>query len=182
MKKIVLTYGLISGAILAALVFATLPFHDRIGFDYGTYVGYSQMLVAFLIVFFGVRAYRDNVSDGHITFWRALVVGLLITFVSIICYVVAWEIAFYNFLPDFADKYSAYMIEKQRNSGASAEQIAATLEEMKSMKTILDNPIWFAIIGFLAPIPVGLPVSIISAIILRRKPTVQTAEQQPAAI
>ena len=182
MKKIVLTYGLISGAVIAALMFATLPFHDSIGFDYGHYVGYSEMLVAFLLVFFGVRAYRDNVSDGHISFLRALAVGLLITLVSIICYVVAWEIAFYNFLPDFADKYTAYLIEKERNSGASAEKLAATLEQMKYMKTILENPFWFALIAFIEPLPVGLPISLISAIILRRKPRSQTTEQQPAVV
>ncbi len=182
MKKIVLTYGLISGAIVAALLFATLPFHDSIGFDYGHWVGYSEMLVAFLLVFFGVRAYRDNVSDGHISFWRALGVGLLVTLVSIICYVIAWEIAFYNFLPDFADKYTAYLVEKQRNSGASTEQVAATLEQMKYMKTILDNPIWFAIVGFIEPLPVGLPVSLISALILRRKPSTQIGEQQPTVL
>jgi hypothetical protein len=182
MKKIVLKFGLISGVIIAALTFATVPFHDSIGFDYGHYVGYSKMLVAFLLVFFGVRAYRENVSDGHITFWRGLGVGLLITLVSIICYVIAWEIVFYNFFPDFADKYSAYLVEKQRNSGASAEQIASTLEQMKTMKAILDNPFWFAIIGFIEPLPVALPVSFISAIVLRKKPRAQIVEQQPAIV
>jgi hypothetical protein len=182
MKKIVLKFGLISGVIVAGLMFATVPFIYRIGFDYGHYIGYSEMLVAFLLVFFGVRAYRENVSDGHISFWRALGVGLLISVVSIICYVVAWEIVYYNFLPDFADKYTAYLVEKERNSGASAEQVAATLDQMKSMKAILDNPFWLAIIAFTEPLPVALPVSFISAIVLRRKPRAQNVEQQPVVV
>ena len=35
MKKTVLTFGLISGAILSAMMLITLPFHDAIGFDRG---------------------------------------------------------------------------------------------------------------------------------------------------
>ena len=182
MKKIVLTYGLISGVISAALMSATVPFVYSIGFEYGMYIGYSAMLVAFLLVFFGVRAYRENVLDGYIGFWRALGVGLLISMISIVCYVVAWEIVYYNFLPDFADKYSAYIMEKERNSGASAEQLAAKLEEVAFMKRVLANPIWNALVTFTEPLPVALPVSIISALILRRKPRAQTAGQQPAVV
>jgi len=182
MKKIVLTFGLISGAISAALMTATVPFADRIGFEYGMYIGYSTMLVSFLLVFFGVRTYRENVLDGYITFWRALGVGLLISLISIICYVVAWEIVYYNFLPDFADKYSAYLVEKEKNSGASPEKLAATLEQVKFMKKILANPIWNALVTFTEPLPVALPVSIISALILRRKPRAKTVEQQPAVV
>ena len=35
MKKTVLTFGLISGAILSAMMLATMPFQDVIGFDRG---------------------------------------------------------------------------------------------------------------------------------------------------
>ena len=64
MKKTVLTFGLISGAILSAMMLATLPFLDRIGFDRGEIIGYTSMVVAFLLIFFGVRSYRDNVAGG----------------------------------------------------------------------------------------------------------------------
>src|SRR3982750_3598718 len=103
MKKVVIKFGLISGAISAALMLATVPFIYRIGFDKGVYVGYSGMLLSFLLVFFGVRSYRDNVLDGRISFFRALLVGLLITFISTACYVITWEFVYFNILPDFAD-------------------------------------------------------------------------------
>jgi len=35
------------------------------------------------------------------------------------CYVASWEIAYFKFMPDFADKYAAYSIEKAKASGAS---------------------------------------------------------------
>ena len=62
MRRIVLTFGLIAGAVLSAVMFATMPFHDRIGFDRGAMIGYAAMVLAFLMIFFGVRAYRDSVG------------------------------------------------------------------------------------------------------------------------
>ena len=78
MKKIVLTFGLIAGAILSAMMLAiTIPFQDAIGFDHGEIIGYTSMVVAFLLIFFGVRSYRDNVAGGTVAFGRAFAVGAL---------------------------------------------------------------------------------------------------------
>jgi hypothetical protein len=169
MKKTVLTFGVISGAVSSLLMLAMVPFIYRIGFDKGMIVGYTSIVVSLLLVPFGIRSYRENVGGGSITFGRAFAVGILITLISCICYVVAWEIVYFNFLPDFADKYTAYMIEKDRTSGASQQMIEATLQKMKSMKAMLDNPLIFAAIGFTEPFPVGLLITLISAAILRRK-------------
>src|SRR5262245_41570038 len=109
MKKTVLKYGLISGAIMGVLMFATVPFVYKIGFDYGTLLGYTSMLLAFILIFVGIRSYRDTVLNGHISFKRGLAVGLLITLISTLCYVITWEIVYYNFLPDFCDKYTSYV-------------------------------------------------------------------------
>jgi uncharacterized protein DUF4199 len=169
MKKTVLTFGLISGAVAAVLMFSTVPFIYRIGFDKGVIVGYTAIVVSLLLVPFGIRSYRENVGGGSITFGRAFAVGILITLISCICYVIAWEIVYFNFLPDFVEKYTAYMVEKARASGASQQVIDATLQEMKSMKAMFDNPLINAAITFTEPFPVGLIITVISAAILRKK-------------
>jgi hypothetical protein len=169
MKKTVLTFGLISGAVAALLTFSTMPFVYRFGFDKGLIVGYTNIVVSLLLVPFGIRSYRENIGGGNITFGRAFAVGILITLISCICYVLAWEIVYYNFLPDFAEKYTAYMVEKAKASGATQQVIDATLQEMKGMKAILDNPLSFAAVGFTEPFPVGLIITTISAAILRKK-------------
>src|SRR5215213_5538960 len=130
MKKTVLTFGLISGAIVSVLMTLTVSFADQIGFDRGVIVGYTVIVLSFLLVFFGIRSYRENVGDGYISFGRALGVGLLIMLVSCVCYVVSWEIVSYKFFPDFGEKYANYMIESARASGASPEQISRQVEEM----------------------------------------------------
>ncbi|MEO7970766.1 MAG: DUF4199 domain-containing protein [bacterium] len=169
MKKTVLTFGLIAGAILSLMMLGTLPFIDKIGFDKGEIIGYTGMVLAFLLVFFGIRSYRENIGGGAISFGRAFSVGILITLVGCLCYVVTWEIIYFKLAPGFLDKYSAYMIEKLKASGASQAVIEAKLEEMKNFKLLYANPLINAAISSIEPLPVGLIVTLISAAVLRRK-------------
>ena len=104
MKRIVLIFGLISGALMTIFMFATMPFIDKIGFDKGLFVGYANIVLAFTLVFFGIRSYRENVGGGTISFGRAFAVGILITIISSICYVIAWQILYHTFMPDFFEK------------------------------------------------------------------------------
>jgi amino acid transporter len=170
LKKTVLTFGIISGVIVAILMSINTAFADRIGFDRAVIVGYTTMLVAFLLVFFGIKSYRDNVGDGQISFGRAFTVGILITLITCFLYVVSWEILYYTFLHDFPEKYGNYLMEKARASGATPEQLAQQLEEVKQMKALLDNPILAPLIIFISePLPVGLVMTLISAAILRKR-------------
>jgi len=151
------------------MMLATLPFVDRIGFDKGEIIGYTTIVLSFLFVFFGVRSYRENVGGGRITFPRALSVGLLITLVSCICYVVTWEIIYFKLMPDFADKFTAYMVEQVRASGASQQVVEAKLREVKEFRAMYDKPLLNAAITFLEPLPIGLIITVISAGILRKR-------------
>ena len=171
MKKIVLTFGLISGAIFVAMMVTTMPFVDQIGFDNGEIIGYTTLVVAFLFVFFGIRSYRENVGNGYITFGRAFKVGILITLISCLCYVISWQIIYYGFVPDFGEKYSQYLIEKSRAEGASPEQIAKEVADMERFWAIYKNPVYnFLITFFVEPFPTGLIITLISAAILRKPP------------
>lgn len=169
MKKIVLTFGLIAGAILSVLMVATLPFAERIGFDNSLFVGYTIMVLAFLLVFFGIRSYRENVGGGQISFGRAFGVGMLIVLIASVMYVITWEILYFNFMPDFADKYAAHLLAKSRAAGASPEQLAAEAQKMDTMKWALNNPFINAAAAFIEPLPVGLIFTLVSAGILRRR-------------
>ena len=173
MKKTILVFGLISGAISALMLSATVPFADRIGFDKGEYLGYTVIVLSLLLVFFGIRSYRDNVGNGQVTFTKAFTVGISITLISCICYVVTWEILYFHFLPGFMDKYSAYMVQKLSASGASAAVIQAQVQQLKKYKEMYDNPLLNAALTFIEPFPIGFVVTLISAAILRKKPQSQ---------
>lgn len=169
MKKIVLTFGLIAGAILSAMMLLTLPFLDRIGFDQGEVIGYSTMVAAFLLIFFGVRSYRDNVAGGTVGFGRALAVGALISVVASVCYVLTWEVIYFKVAPDFGAKYQAHMLEQARKDGLSADEIAAKKAQMDQFIEWYRNPAINVAITFLEPLPVALVVSLVSAGVLSRK-------------
>ena len=170
MKKTVLTFGIISGVVIAVLMGVNTFFAEQIGFDRAIFAGYAAMLVAFLLVFFGIKSYRDNIGGGEISFGRAFTVGILIALITCVFYVGIWEILYYTILNDFPEKYGNYVIEKARAGGATPEQMAQQLEEVKQMKALLDNPLLGPAVIFIAePLPVGVVMTLISAAILRKR-------------
>src|SRR5213083_1687199 len=130
MKRTVLIFGLISGAISAAMMFATLPFADRMGFDRGLIVGYTTIILSFLLVFFGIRSYRENIGGGAITFGRAFAVGILITLISSVLYVITWEIMYFG-IPSFGERFMTMCVAHIKSSGASPEAIQTERNQLK---------------------------------------------------
>ena len=170
MKRVVLTFGLISGGVLAAMMLATMPFMDTIGFEHGMVVGYTTMVLAFLLVFFGIRSYRETIGNGQISFWRATGVGLLIMIIATSCYVFTWEIMYHTFMPDFAEKCVAYETQKIRASGKSPQEIDTEIASMKNMMALYTSNIFFNIaFTYLEPLPIGVPMTLLSALILRKR-------------
>src|SRR5271168_4804548 len=179
MKKTVLTFGLISGAISSLMMVAIHPVTRRIGFDKSVVIGYTSIVLSFLLVFFGIRAYRDNAGNGQITFLKAFAVGISITLISCLCYVATWEVLYYNVFPDFWDRYGAHLVEKLQASGASSAAVQAKLEQITKYKELYKNPFLNAALTFIDPFTIGLVITLISAAVLRRKPLVQP-EQSPS--
>lgn len=175
MRTIVLKFGLIAAAICSALMAITLPLQDRYGFEYGEVIGYAGMVVAFLMVFVGVKSYRDTVAGGTISFGQAFTVGGLIALIGIGGYVLTWEIIYFGFTPDFADKYAAGVIERVRQAGATEAQLAATTREMTEFARNYRNPLINAAYTFLEPLPVALLYTLVSAAVLRRRAATPTA-------
>jgi hypothetical protein len=169
MKKTVLTFGVISGLILSVMMIATIPFMHKIGSDKGYIIGYTTMVLAGLLVFFGIRSYRENVSGGRITFARAFAVGILISAIACLFYVGTWEVMFYNFMPDFAEKYAAQMVQHAKASGASQQKIDETTRATEQFVRNYHNPAYNIAMTFLEVFPPFLLITLLSAAILRRK-------------
>ena len=182
MKKTVLTFGLISGAIAALMMFVTIPLIGRVPFEYLTLLGYTTFVASFLMVFFGIRSYRDNVAGGTITFGRAFKVGILITLVSCGIYIITWEFIYHRFLPNFLDQYSNYMVEKMRAQGATQEALNQKIQEYEQFKEWYKNPFLRFATSMMEAFPVGLLITVISALILRRKQPKRDGESGNAEI
>jgi hypothetical protein len=175
MKRTILKYGLISGALSAAMMASALPFENQIGIEHSYFVGYAVIVLSFLLVYFGIRSYRDGEGQGQISFAKAFGVGISITLITCIFYVGAWEVIYFNFMPDYMDKYAAHVVAKAQASGASAAVIQAKIAEMNQAKAMYANPLYNVALTFLEPFPVGLLITLLSAAVLRKKQPVRTA-------
>ena len=177
MKKTVWTFGLISGAIVSAMMAITIPFQHSIGYDRALIVGYTTMVLAFLLIFFGIKSYRDNVAGGRVNgetrngridyiFYSS---AALIAFVSSLCYVATWEVIFFKFQPDFLEKYQARAIEQKKASGAPQAEIDKQMADDKVMAERYKNPLFNAALTLVEPLPVGLIIALVSAAVLSRR-------------
>ena len=173
MKKNIIVYGLIAGVVVSTLMlFSVNSMSHREGnFDYdkGLLIGYASMLIAFSLVFVGIRNYRDKYNGGVISFGKAFKIGIMIVLIASTIYVVAWLIDYFFFMPDFMEKYSANMIDKLKASGASQVEIDKQTKEMASFARMYKNPFFNAMMTYVEILPVGLIVALISSLILKRK-------------
>lgn len=168
MKKTVLTYGLISGVTAAVLLLAHVPFMHALEGSKGMIVGYTGIVLASLLIFFGVRSYRENVGNGKISFGRGVAVGILIAVISAAGYVAAWEVVYYS-TPGFTDKIFDKQVEDLKAKGAPEAEIAAATAQVESFKKLYSKPLVNVAFTFIEPFPVGVLMTLISALILRRK-------------
>jgi hypothetical protein len=72
-------------------------------------------------------------------------------------------------MQEWVEKYQAHEVEKVRNSGAGEAAVQAKLQEMKRLMTLYENPIFNSMITFLEPLPPGLIIVLISALVLRKR-------------
>jgi Protein of unknown function (DUF4199) len=166
-----LNYGLIAGAIIAvAMTVSIWIYYKNPDLEPTTVWGYASMILAFTMMFVGVKNYRDKVNGGTITFGGAFKIGLVIALVGSTIYVVTWLILYYGFMPDYIDKYIEAMLKQAAESGASAAELAAQTQEMAAMSELLKNPLFMVLMTYMEILPVGLIVALISALALRRKP------------
>lgn len=170
MKKIILVCGSIGGLIVSAMgLISTAVFCDSGDFKNGMVFGYASMIVAFSLIFVGVKNYRDKYNNGVVSFGKAFKIGFFITLVASTFYVISWLINFHFFIPDFYDKYSILMLDQLKASGASAAAIRDQTAEMAKIKEWSKNEFFVIIMTYTEILPVGLIVALIAALILKRK-------------
>ena len=178
MKKNIIIYGLIAGIIVSILMLIGVNSisHREGNFDYNRslLIGYAAMLVALSLVFVGIRNYRNKYNGGVISFGKAFKIGIMIVLIASTIYVIAWLIDYFFFIPDFAEKYSAHMIGELKARGANQVEIDKQTKEMADMAVMLKNPFYNAMMTYLEILPVGLVVTLISSLILKRKTQFKT--------
>jgi hypothetical protein len=173
MKKTIIKYGLISGGIAAGcqliitLLLKSYGF-DKKGFDNSEYVGYTLIILSMAVIFFGVKAFRDNENEGKVTFTKGLLIGLGIALISCVCYSLMWVVV-YNFMPNFMEDYVAFSIKKLKESGASEAELNKNLAELQKYKDIYKTPLGVFGLTLMEPLPFGILGALVSAFVLKKK-------------
>ena len=170
MKKDVLKYGLLSGLALAVMMALTVPFEHRVSSRFGMVVGYTTMVLSFLIIFVGVKHYRDVECGGTISFGRAFGAGVLMMLISCACYVAMWEVLVATVEKNFAHDYATSMVKRAQNSGLQGAALEAKLAEVRRFEETYSNPLYRMAMTLLEPLPVGIVLALVTAGVLRREP------------
>jgi hypothetical protein len=166
MTRYALIYGVISGAIAAAVL--------TIGIASGSsnhttslWFGYLVMLVALSLILVGVKRYRDTQCGGVIRFGRAFALGLAIAAVAGLVYALVWETYLQLSGYDFMADYTRSVLNSMRTEGAAPAAVQAKAAEMNAMAESYKNPLFRIPMTFIEIFPVGLLVALISAALLR---------------
>lgn len=167
MFRTIVTYGVIAGLIVAVPMFVYLAVAEPDMAHQSQFVGYSIMLIALSAIFVGIKSYRDKVRGGVIKFMPAFLMGLGISAVAGVIYVIGWEIfmALTNYT--FASAYGDAMVEAARAKGASEAEVEALAAQMAAFTEQYANPLFRIPVTFIEIFPVGVLVSLISATLLR---------------
>lgn len=170
MKKNIIIYGLISGLIISSLMAVNVTMCSKSGnFDSSIVIGYATMIIAFSLIFVGVKNYRDKYNSGVISFGKAFKIGFFITLIASTIYVIVWLIEEHFFFPDFMERYTAHEINKLQSSGISATELASKTKDLEQAKEWYKNPALKILMTYAEILPVGLVVTLISSLILKRK-------------
>ena len=173
MKKNIIIYGLIAGIIDSISMLFSINYishvDGRVDYNTSLLIGYASMLIAFSLVYVGIRNYRDKYNGGVISFGKAFKIGIMIVLIASTIYVVAWLIDYFFFIPDYMEKFSTQELDKLKASGASQLEIDKETIKMANMVKMFKNPLFNAMMSYAEILPVGLVVTLISSLILKRK-------------
>lgn len=170
MKKIMLTFGLIIGALLCAnLFFMTYVIYSMPELEPQDALGFLFYFLVFALVFFGIRNYRNKELAGAITFGKAFKVGALISLMGSSIYVVVWLVFYYLFVPDFFEAFSDYFLRH-----CAQDELESKKAQLDFMRIFYQNPFGVVFMTYLEVLPYGLIVSLVSALALRKNATPST--------
>jgi len=165
MKKYVLIFGLIIGTILCVnMLYTVNQLYNNSNFTGNEIIGYAAIVIVFSLIFFGVRNYRNKHLNGFISFGKAFKTGFLIALLGSTLYVSAWLFYYYLFIPDYLDIYIPFALGE-----VPSTELAAKTTEMESFKEMYKNPLFVVLITFFEVLPIGILVSFLSALFLKKK-------------
>ena len=168
MRNIIFLNGLIAGTIVIITIIIGMYFSSQNDTtQFSTLLGYLVMIISLSLIFLAIKRYRDSELGGVIKFGTAFKIGIGITLVASLVYIVGWEINLALTDYNFMEEYAAYELEKREAAGLSGEQLEAERARIEDAKAMYQNPLFRIPITFVEIFPVGLFISLLSSFLLR---------------
>ena len=167
MLRTIIAYGLVAGLIAGVPLTLLVVTQGGEPPENGMVIGYLLMLVALSTVFVAIKRRRDVEGGGVIRFWPAFGLGLAISAVAGVIYVIAWETGVAISGIDFAGQYTEMLIEQERAKGVSGAALQKFIADMEAFERQYADPLFRLPMTFAEIFPVGVLVSLVSAALLR---------------
>lgn len=175
MKQIIIRYALVGGIIVAAMLIGGAVYCYNTGkFEGSMVLGFASMLLAFSFIFVAIKKQRDQFNGGVISFGQAFKTGIIMALITSTIYVATWLLCYYVFVPDFMEQFTNYTMTKLKASGASAAEIASESATQQKYMEMYKNPLFVILFTYVEILPVGILVSLVAALVLKRKKRVET--------
>lgn len=168
MKSTGIKFGVYSSTLMVILFSIQFLFEDSMSYSTSEIFGYASIVLALSFVYFGIRNYRDALNNGHISFSKALKIGLIITLLASITFGLINLVYTEIINPDFTNEYYAHSIEKFKETLTEAE-FQIKLKELESQKEMFSNPLVGFSVMALTVFIMGFIISLISGWMLKRK-------------
>ena len=170
MKKTVLVYGHIAGIICGGtLGISGMLNSGSLNFENGMYFGFASMILAAIIMWVGMAAYKKNLG-GSISFGKAVGAGVLMALIASSMYVFTWMAMYRTAFAGFGEKYAAYAIESLKKSGKSEAEVAKKEQEIReNMERYDSNPVYRVGVTYMEILPLQIVIVLIAGAVLSRK-------------
>jgi hypothetical protein len=168
MRKISFRYGIYSGIALCGLSLISWFALPDLDFGLQEVLGYASMILSLLFVYFGIRHFRERENNGELSLADGLRIGLGISLIAAICFGLL-DLVYVKWMnPEFMDQYYESVLDQMQSSLPAAE-FEEKRQEMESQKALFSNPWMSFLVMSLTVFFIGLIISLLSSLVLRRK-------------
>jgi hypothetical protein len=168
MKQIIFRYGLYATLLIVGLGMIDFFIISKFtSYAIQEVTGYLTMLLSMVFVFIGIRQYRDRVNGGVLSFWQGLKIGVLIVLIPAVFFGL-FDLLYTEVIkPDWLENYYAAYLERIKAS-TPPDKLAAALKKANDEKALFSNPIFQFLIMSATVFIIGLIVTIIASLTLRK--------------
>ena len=123
-------------------------------------LGFGSKFVASFFVLFGILQ-QKKADNNVISFRKAFKTGFFITLIISTIYVLAWLVIYYNFFPDFVEKYAEIM-----KKVTPPEELAARQDELEFYRKAYATPFGVIALTYMEILIFLLPATLVYSLIV----------------